>query len=83
MRESGSRMRKEQPLIRAALSAFLVLPLLAACGISISSPAPTATPAPPTTLNIVAGSEEQLILNRIVQPWCRTHGVTCDVTLSG
>ena len=76
-------MRKELPLISTALSMVLSLPLLAACGISFSSPAPTATPTPPTTLNIVAGSEEQLILNRIVQPWCRTHSVTCNVTLKG
>lgn len=76
-------MRKDQPLIRTALLVFLTLPLLAACSISISSPAPTATPTPPTALNIVAGSEEQLILNRIVQPWCRTHNVTCNITLKG
>jgi Ca-activated chloride channel family protein len=76
-------MRQRQPLIRTLVSALLLLPLLSGCGLASSSPAPTATPAIPTTLNIVAGSEQQLILNQIVQPWCRAHAVTCNVTLKG
>jgi Ca-activated chloride channel family protein len=83
MWEGMSRVRKGKQPVTVVGSLLLLLPLLAACGISVSSPAPTATPTPPTTLNIVAGSEEQLILNRIVQPWCRTHNVTCNVALKG
>lgn len=34
-------------------------------------------------LNIIAGSEQQLILDRIVVPWCKTQGLTCNYTLKG
>jgi Ca-activated chloride channel homolog len=37
----------------------------------------------PKVLNIVAGSEQQLVLDQIVVPWCRSHGLTCHYTLLG
>ena len=37
----------------------------------------------PKVLNIVAGSEQQLVLDQIVVPWCKSHGMTCHYTLLG
>ncbi|MEN3615598.1 vWA domain-containing protein [Plantactinospora sp. ZYX-F-223] len=36
-----------------------------------------------TSLRIVAGSEQESVVNTIVKPWCASKGYTCDVTLKG
>jgi Ca-activated chloride channel family protein len=35
------------------------------------------------TLNIIAGSEQETILNEIVLPWCKDKGITCNFVLKG
>jgi Ca-activated chloride channel family protein len=67
-----------------------LLPLVAAaCGGSGSGGGgPAATPpttpsSNPKVLNIVAGSEQQKVLDEVVVPWCRHHGITCNYTLLG
>jgi Ca-activated chloride channel family protein len=69
-------------------SALLPLALVACGGGSSGSGGPAS--APPTTpnsnpkvLNIVAGSEQQLVLDQVVVPWCKSHGLTCNYTLLG
>jgi Ca-activated chloride channel homolog len=37
----------------------------------------------PKSLNIVAGSEQASVLDRIVLPWCADHGYSCTYTLKG
>jgi Ca-activated chloride channel family protein len=67
-----------------------LLPLAAAaCGGSggggggpAASP-PTAPSSNPKVLNIVAGSEQQKVLDEVVVPWCEKHGITCNYTLLG
>lgn len=76
--------------VRSALMAtgLAVLMLAAGCG---DDPAPDpaggdagpAYVADPKTLNIVAGSEQQSVVERIVLPWCQSRGYTCNVTLKG
>ncbi|GHO41970.1 VWA domain-containing protein [Ktedonospora formicarum] len=34
-------------------------------------------------LNIIAGSEQQTILEQIVTPWCKSKGFTCNFVLKG
>jgi Ca-activated chloride channel family protein len=72
-----------------------LLPLLvAACGSGGGSSATTTSSGSgasattkvdsnPKVLNIVAGSEQQLVLDQIVVPWCKSHGLTCHYTLLG
>lgn len=36
-----------------------------------------------TTLRIIAGSEQESVLNTIVLPWCEAHGYDCPITLKG
>jgi Ca-activated chloride channel family protein len=46
--------------------------------------APITTYSPDAkTLNIIAGSEQQAVLEQVVEPWCQAHGVTCDYQLAG
>lgn len=37
----------------------------------------------PTALNIVAGSEQETVLNTVVNSWCTEHGYKCSFTLKG
>jgi Ca-activated chloride channel homolog len=67
-----------------------LLPLAAAaCGGSGGggggpAAAPPAKPdSNPKVLNIVAGSEQQKVLDEVVVPWCKKHGITCNYTLLG
>src|SRR5262245_45301326 len=39
--------------------------------------------ADPKALNIVAGSEQAIVLDTIVKPWCDSHGYSCTFTLKG
>lgn len=66
---------------------FMLLSLIfTACGGSNEQPHPSDQPtydSNPNVLNIIAGSEQQLILDRSVVPWCKTQGITCKYTLKG
>lgn len=74
-------------MYKKALLSFLLLLsiLLTACGESspASSNQQTSYIDDPKVLNIIAGSEEQLVLDTIVVPWCRSQGITCNYTLKG
>jgi Ca-activated chloride channel homolog len=37
----------------------------------------------PKALRIVAGSEQESVINTIVKPWCSSHGYQCSITLKG
>ncbi|WP_433533257.1 vWA domain-containing protein [Micromonospora sp. CA-263727] len=37
----------------------------------------------PSALRIVAGSEQESVVETIVKPWCASRGYRCDVTLKG
>ena len=85
-------MLKRKFLAGLPLVLMLLSLALAACGGSNSqeqTPAqthnnqPTAYDSDTKVLNIIAGSEQQLILERIVVPWCKTQGITCNYTLKG
>jgi Ca-activated chloride channel homolog len=69
------------------LSALLLLNiLLTACGGQTTNQPNsqiTTYDSNPQVLNIIAGSEQQLILDQIVVPWCKTEGITCNYTLKG
>jgi Ca-activated chloride channel homolog len=39
--------------------------------------------ADPKVLNIVAGSEQQKVLDTVVGPWCKSKGYDCHFTLKG
>jgi Ca-activated chloride channel family protein len=70
------------------LTLLALLPLAVACGSSgggggtAASP-PTTASSNPKVLNIVAGSEQQKVLDEVVVPWCKKHGLTCNYTLLG
>ena len=73
----------------ATLLVFVSL-LVTACGSSQytttgngTATAPSAYDPNPKVLNIVAGSEQQLVLSAVVVPWCKQHGYTCNYTLLG
>jgi Ca-activated chloride channel family protein len=59
--------------------------ILAACGASSVAPAPAPVQynPDPKVLSIVAGSEQEKILNEVVAPWCKSQGYTCTYTLKG
>jgi Ca-activated chloride channel family protein len=69
------------------LTLLALLPLAVACGSSGGGGTATNPPASansnPKVLNIVAGSEQQKVLDEVVVPWCRKHGLTCNYTLLG
>ena len=81
----GCVIRRLLPLV----CLLAVLPLCAACGGSGGGGGGTSTGsiAKPNgdakTLNIVAGSEQQKVLEDVVLPWCKKHGLTCNYTLLG
>jgi Ca-activated chloride channel family protein len=70
------------------LTLLALLPLAAACGGpgggggTLAHP-PTAPNTDSKVLNIVAGSEQQKVLDEVVVPWCKDHGITCNYTLLG
>jgi Ca-activated chloride channel family protein len=68
----------------ACLVALGVGATLALAGCSGDEPAPTATyDADPKTLSIVAGSEQQSVIDTIVKPWCSDRGYRCTFTSKG
>jgi Ca-activated chloride channel homolog len=69
-------------LRRTACSLGLAAALLvAACDRDSGKPAGYSTD--PKTLSIVAGSEQQAVLDTIVKPWCESRKYTCRFTLKG
>jgi len=61
--------------------------LLAACGGSNNQPSdngkPTLYSSDPKVLNIVAGSEQDVVLKQFVVPWCKQHSITCNLVEQG
>jgi Ca-activated chloride channel family protein len=88
---TGPRRAYDRRALRFRLLIWLaLLPVAAAaCGGSGgggggTSPTPPASANPkPNVLEIVAGSEQQKVLDEVVVPWCRKHGLTCNYTLLG
>jgi Ca-activated chloride channel family protein len=66
-------------MFAAALS-FLILVAAGCSGGSgtRSGSAPTKYNDDPKVLNIVMGSEQHLVFNEIVRPWCEKNGFTCN-----
>jgi Ca-activated chloride channel homolog len=63
--------------------------MLAAACTPGPSPSPDRTEAGPgyvedaKTINIVAGSEQEAVLEQIVKPWCQAHQYTCNTEQKG
>jgi len=67
----------------AILTATLLAPTaLTACSDDEPSK-PSGYSSDPKTLHIVAGSEQQAVLETIVKPWCESKKYTCRFTLKG
>lgn len=81
-------LKKTSPICFFSVLMLLSI-IFAGCGASSDQPNSSAQNQPqaydsnPKVLNIIAGSEQQLILDRIVVPWCKTQGLTCNYTLKG
>src|SRR5262245_66530156 len=72
--------------LRATAVLFCALFIFTAC--SDNTPTPAATPGSitqndPGVFSIIAGSEQQSILDQIVIPWCKQKGYNCQYTLKG
>jgi Ca-activated chloride channel family protein len=69
---------------RLTALAAAVLVLLAGCTSKPPSPARTGSyQNNPKSLNIIAGSEQESVVNELVKPWCASKGYSCAVTLKG
>jgi Ca-activated chloride channel homolog len=71
-----------------AVAAALVLLAAAGCSGGSGSPgktasAPTVYDPNPAVLNIVMGSEQHLVFQQIVQPWCAKNGIACSAVELG
>lgn len=66
-----------QRFVAVGVAALL---LVAGCS---DSPRPASGKASANALRIVAGTEQEAVLNTIVKPWCTAHGYQCPVTLKG
>lgn len=68
-----------------AATALAVLLILTGCTDDRTpGPGRSGSPGPSgTTLRIVAGSEQQSVIDSIVQPWCDAKGYQCPVTFMG
>lgn len=76
-------MRKALGALIAALALTI---FLVGCGSKSTLPqatSPSQYDSNEKTLNIIAGSEQESILNQIVVPWCQSRGITCTFTLKG
>ncbi|MGI5242338.1 vWA domain-containing protein [Dactylosporangium sp. CA-139066] len=65
--------------------ALAALILVSGCT-SSSKPSPSATAgydASPKALNIIAGTEQETVVDTIVKPWCQSKGYQCSITLKG
>src|SRR6476469_7626399 len=72
--------------LRATAILFCALFIFSAC--SDNTPTPAATPGPinqndPGICSIIAGSEQQSILDQVVIPWCKQQNYNCQYTLKG
>jgi Ca-activated chloride channel family protein len=72
----------KQKLQGGAIALVLAVGLTGCVAIS-NDPAPIKYDSSPTTLNIVAGSEQKTVVSEIVEPWCKQQGLTCNVTFKG
>lgn len=71
--------------MRKVIAAAITFVALAAGGCSRGDDAQPADQYndDPTVLNIVMGSEQQLVFEQIVRPWCDQNGLTCNATSLG
>jgi Ca-activated chloride channel family protein len=63
--------------MRKAFAVALALVTLIAAGCSQDKPSNTYN-ADPKVLSIVMGSEQHLVFDQIVRPWCEKNGLTCN-----
>jgi Ca-activated chloride channel homolog len=63
--------------------AFVLVTAMVMAGCSDDDEKPPGYSSDPKTLNIVAGSEQQAVLETIVKPWCASKKYTCQFTLKG
>jgi Ca-activated chloride channel family protein len=65
--------------MRKTVAAALTVVALAAAGCSAGhGKAPDNYNDDPKVLNVVMGSEQHLVFNEIVRPWCEKNGLTCN-----
>lgn len=67
--------------MRKTIAIALTLVALAAAGCSGGGGGDSSAPTyddNPKVLNIVMGSEQHLIFDEIVRPWCEQNGLTCN-----
>ena len=74
--------------LRAMGLVACLLFVLAACSDNNSTPTPVPTSGPiisnePAVFSIIAGSEQQSILDQIVIPWCKQQNYNCQYNLKG
>ena len=69
--------------LRMSAIALVLAVGLSGCVAVSNDPAPPRYDSSPTTLNIVAGSEQKTVISEIVEPWCKQQGLTCNVTFKG
>ncbi|WP_146167661.1 vWA domain-containing protein [Micromonospora sp. MH33] len=62
--------------------AAIMLVLVTGCTSEKGEPGRTGPPRP-GALRIVAGSEQQSVVDTIVKPWCASRRYTCEVTFKG
>jgi len=75
-------MRFGRGAIAFALATVMVS-AIAIAGCSDDDEEPKGYSSDPKTLSIVAGSEQQAVLETIVRPWCESKKYTCRFTLKG
>lgn len=68
---------------RTVCASALALVTLVAAGCSNKTAAPDKYNDDPKVLSIVMGSEQHLVFDRIVRPWCEKNGIDCKTTELG
>jgi Ca-activated chloride channel family protein len=61
----------------AAVLAFVALAAVGCSGGKVNAP-PDQYNGDPKVLNVVMGSEQHLVFDQIVRPWCEKNGLTCN-----
>lgn len=70
-------------LLAGAIALATLIGLAGCAGSFETTPPPVQYDPSPTTLNIVAGSEQRTVFDEIVAPWCEQQQLTCNVTYKG
>jgi Ca-activated chloride channel homolog len=67
------------PKVLAALVTLITMAAVACSGHGgDKNAAPSTYNDDPKVLNIVMGTEQHLVFEQIVRPWCEKNGLTCD-----